>query len=210
MTEEVHDTSHLDRYLQTRQRVSLLNASWKPALAGAGGAAVVIACAWVAMPKFTIREVVVDHVVQHDVPFDNHVPQDKPFDNYVPQDRPMPGPSASAVPGFAPRTSEEWAFVSTKGWREAVIRGRILRPDENGFILMTDQGEQGFYPAKTGTNGKPENDPSVVDVVAPYLSDLAYCRPSAEIGIYVCFAQHAGKATLIRQVPITAKEGRPT
>ena len=36
-------------------------------LAGAIGASLIIAAVWVATPRFTIRDVVVDHVVQKDV-----------------------------------------------------------------------------------------------------------------------------------------------
>ena len=40
------------------------------------------------LPKFSVREVTVDHVVPHEVPFDNHVPHEVPFDNYVPRNAP--------------------------------------------------------------------------------------------------------------------------
>ena len=44
------------------------------------GACVIIACAWVAMPKFTVREVVVDHVVTRDVAINNLIPHDIPIE----------------------------------------------------------------------------------------------------------------------------------
>jgi hypothetical protein len=75
----VIDTSRVDNYLRSRHRVEVLNSAWKPALTGAAGAVAIIGAVvvgvWVATPRFTVREVVVDHVVQRDVPFDNHVPR---------------------------------------------------------------------------------------------------------------------------------------
>ena len=90
----------------------------------------------------------------------------------------------------------------------AVIRGRILRPDANGFVLATDNGETGFYPAKLGASGKIEPDEGMRDVVNPYLNDLAYCRLSP-IGTYLCVALQAGKEVPVPQVPIVARRGRP-
>jgi hypothetical protein len=210
MTEEVHDTSHLDRYLQTRQRVSLLNASWRPMLAGAVGAALVIGAVWVATPHFTTREVEIEHLVQHDVPFDNHVPQDKPFDNYIPRVIALP-PIAANPPSplsDAPRSPAEHKFKDSPEWRGADVRGRIVRADQNGFVLATeDGGETGFYPARLGADGKPERNESMTDVVDPYLSDLAYCRPS-ENGTYLCVALHGGREVPIPQVPITRERAR--
>ena len=57
--------------MRSRQRVAFLGAVWRPMLAGAAGAAIIIACAWVAMPKFTIREVTADHVTLRDVTINN-------------------------------------------------------------------------------------------------------------------------------------------
>ena len=78
----------------------MLHAAWRPLLARAVGAALVIGAVWVALPKFSVREVVVDRVIQRDVPFANHIPQDKPFDNYVPHE-------VGAAPALAPRSSAE-------------------------------------------------------------------------------------------------------
>ncbi len=49
-------------------------------------------------------------------------------------------------------------------------------PDGNGFVMATDAGDQKFYPAQIGVGGEIEVNPSVLDVVEPFLSDLAYCR----------------------------------
>jgi hypothetical protein len=104
----------------------------------------------------------------------------------------------------APTTPQERAFEGTPGWKEAVIRGRILRPDANGFVLATDNGETGFYPAKIGAGGKIEPDPSVRDVVTPFIGALARCN-QLPIGTYQCVALDHGRETAIAQAPI----GRP-
>ena len=93
MTEEIHDMSRVDSFMASRRRAMFFHSVWKPMLAGAVGAAImsaaVIGSVWVILPKISVREVTVDHVIQKDVPFDNHVPQDKPFDNYVPHAKPF-------------------------------------------------------------------------------------------------------------------------
>jgi hypothetical protein len=78
-----------------------------------------------------------------------------------------------------------------------------LRPDHNGFVLATDNGETGFYPAKIGASGKLEFDSSVRDVVAQFIGDLGYCR-KLQIGTYACTALHDGRETAIAQAPIGA------
>ena len=79
MSEEIHDTSHLDSYLKTRRRVSLLNASLKPVLAGAAGAVTIIGAAafgaWVAGPRFRYAEIDVPRVTLRDVTADHVVPK---------------------------------------------------------------------------------------------------------------------------------------
>jgi hypothetical protein len=87
---------------------------------------------FVAGPRFSVRDVVVDHIVQRDRPFDNYVPVDKPFYNYAP-------------PALAPRSSAEKTFEGSKEWGNADVRGRILRPDGNGFVMMTETGAQSFF-----------------------------------------------------------------
>jgi hypothetical protein len=119
---EIVDRSRVDAYAAVRRRAMLLHSAWRPMLAGAAGAALVIGAVWVATPKFSVREVVVDHYVPRDIPFDNHVPQDKPFDNYVP--RLTPGPVA-ANPPDAPRSPAEKKFVNKPEYKDAVYRGRI-------------------------------------------------------------------------------------
>ena len=200
----VHDFSRLDAHLASTRRTAFLHSVWRPLLAGAAGAALVIAAVYVTLPKFSVREVVADHVVVHDVPFTNHIPQDKPFDNYVPHE--VQEPVAAAAP-LVPRTSEERTLEGSDAWKGADVRGRILRPDRNGFVLAGEAGEQSFYPARLGADGKPEADEGMKDVVSGLLNDLAFCRPSPS-GLYQCFALHAGRSVVIPEIPVSAKRER--
>ncbi len=84
-----------------------------------------------------------------------------------------------------------------------VIRGRILRPDGNGFVLMTDAGEQSFYRAQIGFDGKIEFNPAAKDLVEPLIGDLARCN-KLPVGTYTCVAAHQGREIVIPQVPIGA------
>ena len=197
MTDERHDFSRVNSYLRSRRRVAFLHAVWRPMLAGAVGACVIIACAWVAMPKFTVREVVVDHVVTRDVAINNLIPHDIPIE--IPH-------IVATTP--APTTPEERSFVATPGWKGAVVRGRIERAEGNGFVMWTDTGEQSFSPARIGAGGKAEADEGRKDVVDGLLNDLAYCRPS-QSGLYQCVALHQGRETPIPEIPIVAKRGQP-
>jgi hypothetical protein len=43
MSDDIHDTSRIDGYLRARQKIALLNASWRPMLAGPIGASLIIA-----------------------------------------------------------------------------------------------------------------------------------------------------------------------
>jgi hypothetical protein len=202
MTEEIHDHTRVDAFMAARRRAMVLHSLWRPMLAGSVGAVLVIAAVAIAQPRFTTREVVVDHVVQRDTPVDHVVPHDVTINNPIPHDVEIDIPRiVTTAP--TPTTPEERAFVGTEGWRDAVIRGRILREDGNGFVLQTDAGPTGFYPAKIGPGGKLEFDPSVKDVVASFIGDLGYCR-KLPIGTYACTALHDGRETAIAQAPIGA------
>jgi hypothetical protein len=204
----VHDFSRVDAFVAGRRRTAFLHAIWRPMLAGAAGAALVIGAVWVVLPKVSYREIVVPQVTMRDVNVPNIVPRDVSVDHVVPHDVPIEIPRiVTASP--APRSPEERAFVGTEGWKDAVIRGRILRPDRNGFILMTDDGEQGFYPAKLGADGKPEPNLSVKDVVVAFIDDLGYCR-KLPIGTYQCTALHEGREIVIEQAPIEGRRRQGT
>jgi hypothetical protein len=108
MTEEIHDTSRLDAYMRNRGRVAFLHAVWRPMLAGAVGAALVVGAVWVALPKFSTREIVVDHVVSRDVSVDRVVPHDVSVPNIVPHDAPVDHvvPHDVSVPNIVPKNVE--------------------------------------------------------------------------------------------------------
>ena len=204
MTDEpgVHDFSRLDAHMASVRRTALLKASWRPALAGAIGAALVVAAVWVTLPKVSYREIEVPRVTMRDVTVPNIVQKDVQVDHVVPKDVEIDIPRIVATTP-APRSPEERAFVGTEGWRAAVIRGRIVREDRNGFVLLTDEGEKPFYPAKTGADGKIEVDASVKDGVAPFIDSLGYCLP-LPVGTYECKALHNGREAVIPQVPVGA------
>ena len=110
-------------------------------------------------------------------------------------------------PTLAPRTSEERTFEGGEAWRGADVRGRILRANRNGFDMMTDEGEQSYFPAMIGADGKAEADESRKYVVDGLLNDLAVCRPSSS-GLFQCVALKAGREVVIPEVPI--RRGQPT
>ena len=224
----IQDTSRVDNYLRSRHRVAVLEASWRPALAGAAGALAIIGSvalgAWLVGPRYRYNEVEIPRVMFKDITVPNIVQRDVPVDHVVPHDveidipriveTPAPAPrspvtSPPAASTSKPRTPAETRLVGSPEWRGADVRGRIVRADQNGFVLATeDGGETGFYPAKLGADGKPERNESMTDVIDPYLSDLACCRPS-ENGTYLCVALHEGREVPIPQIPITRERGRP-
>ena len=110
MSDEIHDFSRVDKFMAARRRSMLMHAAWRPMLAGAIGAAImaatVIGSVWAVLPRISTREIVIDHVVQHDKPFDVYVPHDRPFENYIPvavqRDVEAPHVSAGAPTTYEP------------------------------------------------------------------------------------------------------------
>jgi hypothetical protein len=207
VTDEIHDTSRLDSFMAARRRAMVLHAVWRLMAAGAVGAALVIGAVWVTLPKFTVRQVEIPKVSYREVEVPRITTRDVTVNNLVPHDLPVEIPRVVAAPTPMARTPAEERFVETEGWKGAVIRGRILRPDKNGFVLLTDEGEQGFYPATLDAAGKIEPNPSVEDRVENVINDLGYCRKQP-IGTFNCTALHDGREVEIQQEPI--KPGRPT
>ena len=139
--DEIHDTSRLDAFMRSRQRVALLNAVWRPMLAGALGAALMIAAVYVTLPKLSYREIEVPRVSYKDAEVPRIVPHDVTVDHVVPHDVPIPRlvPAAPEASAAAPRTPEERRFEDGKDWQSSTIRGRIVREEPpNGFVLATD------------------------------------------------------------------------
>jgi hypothetical protein len=213
MTEEIHDTSRVDKFLAARNRAMVLHSLWRPMLAGALGAALVIGAVYVALPKFSAREVVVDHVVQKDVSVDHVVSRDVTVDHVVPHEVPLDIPRIVAPHDAAPsplaRSPAERSFTLTPGWQNSDIRGRVLRPNGTGFVLQTNEGEKNFYPAMVEADGSVVLDTDMRDDVSGVLGDLAFCRPQPS-GVYFCVALHKGREVVIKQVPIVDLPGRPT
>jgi hypothetical protein len=197
----IQDLSRVDAYAASRRRVAVFNASWKPALAGAAASLAVSAAIWAVLPKFSVREVVVDHVVQKDVTVDHITPHDVVINNVIPHDVVVDIPRIITPSPLARGPAEE-SFTSTEDWRGADVRGRIEREQAGGFVLATeDRGEQLFRPARITPDGKVEPNTAVKDDVAGLIGDLAYCRPTPP-GIFLCVALHAGKEVVIPQVPL--------
>jgi hypothetical protein len=189
-------------------------------LAGAAGAALVVAAVYVTLPKFSVRDVIVDHVTQHDVAVDHVVPHDVSVDHVVPHDveiaipritQPAPAAappqSASRAPApitSAPENPSERKFEGTPEWKEAVIAGRILRQNGSGFDVATATGEQwSFFPVMSGPDGRIVPSEGFYDDVAGFLGDLARCNQIPN-GMYTCVALHAGREVNIVQRPIGA------
>jgi hypothetical protein len=228
VTEEIHDMSRVDAFMATRRRAMIFHSVWKPMLAGAVGAALIVGAVWVAsprlhfneidVPRITLKDVTVDHVVTRDVPVDHVIPHDVTVEvphivlKDVPVPVPTPGPQAYAPPSDptpAPRTPAEKKLEESKGWKDAVVHGRLVRADKNGFILMTDDGEQSFYPATRDANGDTVANESVRDDVDPFIGDLGYCREDSHADNvakqhFTCTALHNGREQTIRQVPYVA------
>ena len=141
MSDEIHDFSRLDAFMAARRRAMVLHSAWRPMLAGAIGASLIIAAVWVATPKFTVREVVVDRVVPRDVPFENFVPHDKPFDNFVPVPHNVPGPVAAnppSPPPDPPKTPAERKFEGSSEYRDAPYHGRIIKSVDGKALSFAD------------------------------------------------------------------------
>lgn len=56
---EIVDRSRVDAYAATRRRTMFMHSLWRPMLAGAVGAALMMGCVWIVLPKVSYREVIV-------------------------------------------------------------------------------------------------------------------------------------------------------
>jgi hypothetical protein len=195
--DEFHDTSRVDAYMAARRRATLLHAAWKPMLAGAVASLAASAAVFAVLPRFTVREVAVDRVVQRDVSVDHVIPHDVPID--------IPIPRVAA----APSRSKE-AFVASPEYRAAELSGRIAGSDgANGFVF--EDGRR-FTPARLGPDGKIETTDKVFDDVSGLIGAPAYCAPQSN-GLFVCRAWREGFGVVdipVRPVVRPQKGGKPT
>ena len=147
---EIHDHSRVDAFMAARRRSMLMHAIWRPMLAGAAGAALVIAAVYVTLPKFSMREievprlvakdVPVDHVVPKDVEVDHVAPRDVPVDHLVPHDVPVdkvvPREVDIAVPRIVPHDVPVDHFVPHEVEVDIprVVEAAPLTPAERSFV----------------------------------------------------------------------------
>jgi gag-polyprotein putative aspartyl protease len=120
---EIHDTSRIDAFMASRRRAMFLHALWRPMLAGAAGAALIVGAVWVAsprlhyneieVPRVTFKDVIIPNVITKDVTVDHVVPRDVEVDHVVPHDvsvdhyvgRDSPGDLTGPRPGLGAPTS---------------------------------------------------------------------------------------------------------
>jgi hypothetical protein len=214
MTDDIHDTSRIDSFMASRRRAMFLHALWRPMLAGAAGAALIIGAAWVATPKIhytdieiprvTMRDVTVDHVVPRDVLVDHLVPHDVPVASAAP---PAPGPTMGPQSPYAPKTPDEKKFADKPEYKAAHYHGRIITSVDGRAISFQDG--QSFWPAKLDATGKPVADLEAANDSDPYVGDLGMCVQTADHGMWTCSAMHDGQEVHIGRKPKGASAGTP-
>ena len=188
--EPIVDTSNVTEYLRSRRRVAVMNSMWRPVLAGAVASLAVSAAVWIVLPKFSVREVVVDRVVQRDVTADHVIPRDVEINNPVPHEVPIEIPQIVLT-----RSPQESAFANSRDFADAPMRGRIV-PSRGERSLSFDD-DHDYVPT----------NPRMAADAAPFVGDLGFCSkiPGDEEHFH-CVALHGGKIVPVRQRPV----GRPT
>ncbi len=104
----------------------------------------------------------------------------------------VPGPERAVTrttPGAIRRRARPRSALSST---QRMARGRHPAgdaPDKNGFILLTDAGEQSFYPARIG-RWKARTKYRGQRCGRPFLDDLGYCRklPINTLAVLRCMA----------------------
>jgi hypothetical protein len=180
----VHDYSRVDAFTASRRRTAFLHAIWRPLLAGAAGAALVIAAVAVAQPRFSYREIEIPKVTMKDVTVPNIIQRDVTVDHVVTRDVVIPTPVVTpALPSRSPDAAEK-KFIDTPEFKTADISGRIARRDGLGFRFDSDEGmwpvhEDGSLDATRRIN------------ITGLIVDFGYCnlRPTA-VKLYSCFVIH--------------------
>jgi hypothetical protein len=166
MSEEIHDTSRVDEFMAARRRAMVLHAVWRPMLAGAAGAALVIAAVWVTLPKVSYREIEVPKVTMRDVTVPNIVTRDVQVDHVVPHE------TVIEIPKIV--TKAEHDFISRPEFETAQFKGRLVA-DPEGRIQF-DSGDV-FVPVKYDVaNGRLTQDFDAMYATEPYWGDWAFCN----------------------------------
>ncbi len=190
MNEEIHDTSRMDAFLATRRRTMLLHAAWRPMLAGAVGAALIIGAVWVATPKFVFHDIDLPRVTMRDVTVDHVIPKDVEVPHIIEKDVIMP----------VPLTPEEKKFTDSPEYKAAIYHGRII-PTKDGRSITFEDG-QSFSPAHwDGTKAVTDTD-RAFDTDA-LVGDLAMCVQN-EHELWLCTAMHNGHVVDVHAKPYTA------
>jgi hypothetical protein len=142
---EVQDHSRVDAFAAARRRAMVLHAVWRPMLAGAAGAALVIGAVWVATPKIHYTDIEIPRVTMRDVTVPNIITKDVEID--IPRII-APPPIATNPPApraDAPKTADEKRFTETPEYKGAIYRGRIIKSVDGQGIYFADG--QSFRPA---------------------------------------------------------------
>lgn len=169
--DEIHDTSRVDAFMTARRRAMVLHAVWRPMLAGAAGAALVIAAVWVTLPKISYREIEVPKVTMRDVTVPNIVARDVTVDHVVPKDVEIYIPRIVTTPT---PTRAEHEFISRPEFLTAQFKGRLVA-DPEGRIRF-DSGDV-FVPVKYDVaSGRLTQDFDAMYVTEPYWGDWAFCN----------------------------------
>ena len=219
MSDDRHDFSRLDQYMRNRQRVAFMHSVWRPMLAGAAGAALVVAAVYVTLPRFSVREVVVPQVTMKpvDVPDITLKPVEVPVDKIVPHevvidvpkivthDAPPPAKPPTPAPAppiaspdmgppapYAAKTPAEAKFVDKPEYKDARYHGRIIK-SVDGHELSFQDG-MNFHPAHwDDAAGHIVYDPDDVIPSDPFIGDLGMCTPEpGHPSMWDCVVMHDG------------------
>jgi hypothetical protein len=200
--DEIHDRSRVDGYARNRQRVAFLSAVWRPMLAGAVGAALVIGAVAIAQPRFVYRDVEIPRVTMRDVTADHVIPRDVEVDHVVPHDVPVEIPRIIVAPADRPLTSDETRFASRPEYQDAPYHGRIVASRGGGALSFADGKD--FFPAHwDAATSQSVLDPERAFASEAFIGDLGMCRQDPDDRLWICVAFHNG-----RETPIVHKRGR--
>ena len=187
---EIVDRSRVDAYATTRRRAMLLHSVWRPLLAGAVGAALVMGAVWIVLPKVTYTEITVPRIAYTDATVPNIVPHDVTVDHIVPHEVPI------EIPRIVTVTPTEQRFLESPAFVAAPMHGRIV-PSRSERALSFDDGTD-YTPTL----------PGMAADAAPLLGLWGYCSATdAAKTIFHCFALlRDGTVISVPQRPV----GRPT